>query len=91
MIYLLAQIFEYTGPRASGDGSKTLTAIFMIVFGVLGGISLIVLVISGLKFTLSRGNPEAIGKLRSTIIYAAVGLAVALGATALIQFVIKNL
>lgn len=87
----LAQLFQYTGPKAFGEGgSGTLTAIFAIAFGVLGAISLIVIVISGMRLTLSRGNPEALGKLRGTIIYAAVGLAVALGATAIIQFVIEK-
>ncbi|MEK7472376.1 MAG: hypothetical protein AAB624_03975 [Patescibacteria group bacterium] len=84
-------LFDYNGPRALGEGGNdTLTAIFTIAFGVLGGISLIVIVISGMRLTLSRGNPEALAKLRSTIIYAAVGLAVALGATAIIQFVIEK-
>jgi len=83
-------LFDYNGPQLSGDGSSSLTAIFTIAFGVLGGISLIVIVISGMRLTLSRGNPEALAKLRSTIIYAAVGLAVALGATAIIQFVIEK-
>lgn len=82
--------FDYNGPKVSGDGSSTLTTIFSIAFGVLGGISLIIIVLAGMKLTLSRGNPEALAKLRSTIIYAAVGLAVALGATAIIQFVIEK-
>lgn len=86
-----AQLFTYNGPKAlGGDGSGTLTAILSIAFGVLGGISLLVIVISGMRLTLSRGNPDALAKLRSTIIYAAVGLAVALGATAIIQFVVQK-
>ncbi len=85
-------IFKYEGPKAleeSGKGS-TLMAILSIAFGVLGGISLLVIVISGMRLTLSRGNPDALAKLRSTIIYAAVGLAVALSATAIIQFVVNR-
>lgn len=83
-------LFDYNGPKIDGDGSSTLVTIFSIAFGVLGGISLIIIVLAGMKLTLSRGNPEALAKLRSTIIYAAVGLAVALGATAIIQFVIEK-
>lgn len=87
----LAQIFTYNGPRAIGDdGSGTLTVLLTIAFGVLGGISLVIIVLSGLRLTLSRGNPEALAKLRSTLIYAAVGLAVAIGATAIIQFVTEK-
>lgn len=88
---IFAQLFTYNGPRALGNGgSGTLAAILSIAFGVLGGISLLVIVISGMRLTLSRGNPDALAKLRSTIIYAAVGLAVALSATAIIQFVVNR-
>lgn len=88
----LAQLFTYQGPRALGeDGSGTLSAILTIAFGVLGAISLIVIIMSGMRMVLSRGNPEALAKLRSTIIYAAVGLAVSLGAAAIIQLVVGRI
>jgi hypothetical protein len=87
----IAELFTYNGPRAlGGDGSDTLAELLSIAFGVLGGISLIVIVISGLRLTISRGSPDALAKLRSTIIYAAVGLGVAISATAIIQFVVNK-
>lgn len=87
----LAELFTYNGPRAlGGGGSDTLAELLSIAFGVLGGISLIVIVIAGLRMTISRGSPDALAKLRNTIIYAAVGLGVAISATAIIQFVVNK-
>ncbi len=81
-----AQLFTWSGPNV-GDGTSTLSNILTLAFGVLGGISLIVIVMAGMRMVLSRGNPEALGKLRNTLIYAAVGFAVSLGAAAIIQVV----
>lgn len=86
-----SQAFSNPLPQLSDGGSNALQAVLTIAFGVLGGICLIVIVLSGMRITLSRGNPEALAKLRSTIIYAAVGLAVSLGAAAIIQLVVSRI
>lgn len=86
-----AQLFTYHGPKPlSDDGTSSLQAGLKLLFGTLGAISVLVIIIAALRLTTSRGNPEAIGKLRNTLIYAGVGLVVAIGATAILQFVIKS-
>ena len=81
----------YNGPQPlSGDSQQTIKSIMEIVLAILGSISFIVLVLAGLRLTASRGNPEAIAKLRSTVIYAAIGLAVSTSAGLIIQFVIGH-
>ena len=90
--YFLAQLFTYHGPQVTGndDGSTALQAGLKLVFGTLGAISVLILVIAAIRLSASRGNPDAIGKLRNTIIYAGIGLAVAVFATAILQFVITS-
>jgi hypothetical protein len=74
----------------NGDGSiiQTILTFFWVL---LGAISLIVITISGLKFVLSRGEPQAVAKAKNSIIYAAVGLIVALSAGVIVSFVFKQL
>lgn len=84
-------LFDYPGPKPTDGGSASLQTAFEIVFGLLGSISLIVIIYSGLRLVASRGNPDAIGKLRGTLIYAAVGLVVALTAGGIIRFVLNSL
>ena len=62
-----------------------------IVFGVVGGLALLMIVISGFRFVLARGNPERSAKARDGLIYALVGLAIAVAAESIVFFVIGNL
>lgn len=78
----------YKGPTLGGDGSSLLKNASTLIFGALGTISVMVLVYAGIRLSASRGNPDAIAKLRGTIIYAAIGLFVAISAGAIISFVI---
>lgn len=57
-----------------------------IAFGVLGGISLIIMVWAGMKYTLSGGDPAKTSEAKNQIMYAAIGIAVALSATAIVRF-----
>lgn len=90
-IYFFSQLFTYNGPRAIGaDGTVSLQNILKLAFGILGAISVIVIIIAAIRLSTSRGNPDAIGKLRNTLIYAGIGLAICVSATAILQFVIKS-
>jgi len=74
-----------------GLTNDTVDNISKIVFGTLGAVALIIIIIAGIKFMTSQGNPEALAKARNTIIYAAVGLAVAIGAFSIVTFVVGRL
>jgi len=91
MLKIFAQIFEYPGPTPTDGGSGSLNTALNIAFGVLGSISLIVIIISGIRLMTSGGNPDAIGKLRNTLIYAAIGLVVALTAAGILNLVLGRL
>ncbi|MEP6710462.1 MAG: MMCAP2_0565 family pilin-like conjugal transfer protein [Candidatus Saccharibacteria bacterium] len=54
----------------------------------LGIIAVIVIVVGGIKFVTSDGDPGKIKSARETILYAVVGLVVAILAYAIVQFVI---
>lgn len=56
---------------------------------VLGAISVIMIVVGGLRITMSRGEAANVKAGRETILYAVVGIAVALSAYAIINFVIS--
>ena len=62
-----------------------------IVFMVIGIVALIYLIIAGVKLITSLGNPEALKNARQSVIFAAVGLGVALSAELFVTFVLKTL
>ena len=68
--------------------TDNLTSILNVVFGILGAISFLVITIAGVQFVASGGNPDKVAKARATILYALVGLVVAVFAAVIVNFVI---
>lgn len=62
----------------------------LIVRGIAGAIALLVIVIAGIKYITSQGNPQEVAKAKNAIIYAGVGLVVLLLADAIVAFVVKG-
>lgn len=65
--------------------------IMTVIFSIIGGVALIVIIISGFKFILSEGNPDKVAKARNTIVYAAIGLAVCVSASAIVNLIAGRL
>ncbi len=59
-----------------------------VVFVVIGAISVMMIVIGGIKFAGSQGDPQGVSKAKNTVIYAIVGLVVAILATVIVDLVI---
>ncbi|HET8709336.1 MAG TPA: hypothetical protein VFL85_03585 [Candidatus Saccharimonadales bacterium] len=78
-------------PSVSTTKSSTVKTALTIAFGVLGALSLLFITIGGLRYVISQGDSQATSKAKSTIIYALVGLAVAITAQAIVTFVIGKI
>lgn len=76
-------------PIVGPDG--ILTKVISILALVLGVISVIVIIIAGIRMATSQGNPQTVSSVRNQIIYAAVGIAVAVLAQSIVVFVIRRL
>lgn len=68
-----------------GDRLKTIVNIMLYV---LGAIAVIMIVIGGIKYTTSNGDSSSITSAKNTILYAVVGLVVAVMAYAIVNFVV---
>lgn len=53
-------------------------------------ISILVIVIAGIQFIVSSGEPGKVTKARTAILYATIGLIVSLSATAIASFVVRS-
>lgn len=56
-----------------------------------GAISVIIIVVSGIRYVLSAGDPNGTKGAKDGILYALAGLAIALFAQALVAFVLSKL
>lgn len=68
-----------------------ITNILGIVFTFIGAIALLMIVISGLRYILSSGDPERANKAKNGIIYSLVGLVLAITAQAIVVFIVKRI
>lgn len=76
-------------PQA-GASSANLQHLLQIVIGTLAAIAVLIIVIAGLNFVMAGGDPQKVAKARGTIIYALIGLVVAISAEAIVTFVLGN-
>lgn len=81
---------------AGGDNNQinigsAIKSIIDIMLFALGAISVIMIVIGGIRYTTSNGDSNGIQGAKNTILYAIVGLVVAILAYAMVNFVVDNL
>ena len=96
----------YTAPKSSAacvDGQNStnknpiygpngiLTRAIFILSLVVAVVSIIIIVIAGIKMSVSQGEPQKITIARNQIIYAIVGIVVASLAQAIVTLVLKRL
>ena len=80
------------GNGASCDTGATVGGLFMNLSNVLiflvGSISVIMIIIGGLRYVLSNGDAKAAAAAKDTIFYAVIGVIVAIIAYAIVAWVV---
>jgi hypothetical protein len=66
---------------------STVTSVLLFV---IGAVSVIMIIIGGLRYVVSGGDSSNVSAAKNTILYAIVGLIVALLSYAVINFVLTN-
>lgn len=92
----ITQINNGIGATTDSQGSTTsLSSVFKTVVNVLlfviGAVSVVMLIVGGIRYTLSAGNSTAVTAAKNTIMYAIIGLVVAFLAYAIINWVLGAL
>jgi hypothetical protein len=76
-------------PTTDAD-TDTVKTILQIVFGIIGAFALMSTVASGLKYVTSGGDPGKTSEAKKGIIFALVGLMIAISAQAIVAFVVHR-
>lgn len=83
---------EATLCKSSGDSATSLVKnIINLLIYLIGIISVIMVVIGGLKYTTSQGDASGLSSAKNTILYAIVGLVIAVLSFSIVNFVIGKL
>lgn len=94
-----------TGGTGSGGGSSTdicgavkqddatviIKNVITTILFILGMVAVIMIIVGGVRYTTSNGDASSIKAAKDTILYAVVGLVVAILSFAIVNFVIDRL
>lgn len=100
---LAAQSIQDGVNAAQGDNAETclftsdtcadgiFTTIVNVLLFIIGAISVIMLIIGGIRYTVSGGNSAEVTGAKNTILYAIIGLVIAFLAFAIVNWVLGSL
>ena len=78
-------------PTSLFDEGGVFQDITNILLFIIGAVSVIMLIIGGIRYTISQGDSSAITGAKNTILYAVIGIVVALLAFAIVNYVLVSL
>lgn len=87
---------EIIDGECSGDSEtdrnlfKTVNSIINVILSVIGIITVVVIILGGIQYVTSAGDPAKTKKAKDTILYGIIGLIIALLAFAIVNFVLGN-
>lgn len=70
---------------------NVIKSVINILLYVVGVVSVIMIIVGGIRYTTSAGDSNGVSSAKDTIIYAVVGLVVSVMAYAIVNFVLTNL
>lgn len=89
-----SEILSGAGAAGGTSGQTDLSASFQsvvnIMLFIIGAIAVIVIIIGGILYVVSTGDPAKTKRAKDTILYAVVGLVVAILAYAIVNFVVSS-
>ncbi len=72
------------------DGNSLFKTVTNVLLFLIGAISVIMLIIGGFRYVLSGGDSTQVTNAKNTILYAVIGIIVALLAYAIVNFVVSS-
>lgn len=85
-----AECLVDTADSACTSGDPIFQTITNVMLFLIGAIAVIMLIIGGIRYTVSGGDQAAVKSAKDTILYAVVGIIVAILAYAIVNFVIGS-
>lgn len=76
--------------KSGGNSFETARNIINTVLAIMGIVAVIVVIVAGVTMTTSAGDSTKVKKAKNAIIYAIIGLAVTIGASLIVNFVLTS-
>lgn len=79
------------GGGTTTDLNDMIKSVLNWVFGIIGIVAVIMIIIGGFNMMISSGDPGKVKKGKDTILYGIIGLVIAILAFAIVNFVINGI
>lgn len=80
-----------TGSNRSDSLGEVFGIISKVLLFIVGAVSVVMIILGGLRYTTSNGDSQNIQSAKNTILYAVIGLVVAILGYAIVEYVISAL
>lgn len=77
--------------NSKDDLGRIIKQITNVLFFIVGSLSVVMIIYSGIRYTTSAGNPAGVTAAKNSLIYSIVGLVVAILAYAIVNFVVTRI
>lgn len=78
-------------PSSTSDLGAAVAKVMQGIFLLMGAIAVVVVMVGGLQYILSAGDPKKTAQAKETILYAVIGVVIALSAYAIVSFISNGL
>jgi hypothetical protein len=79
-----------TGSTCGDKANSLIATIINLLSVIIGVVAVIMIMVGGFRYVTSGGSQEAVGKAKTTILYAVVGLVIVALAQIIVQFVLHK-
>ena len=93
VIYTIATGIGGQTQKIAGDATfeSSIGTIIQAIIGVLGVVAVIFIIVGAVNYTTSQGDAGKTKKARDTILYAVIGLIIALLSFAIVSFILSKM
>lgn len=78
-------------PGGTADLGMGIGKIMRAVFALMGAAAVIVVIVGGIKYVISAGDPKRVSEAKETILYAVIGVVISLSAYAIVTAIANGL
>jgi hypothetical protein len=75
--------------QGTDNAANMIQIVINILLFLVGTVSVIMIIVGGVRYTTSNGNASQVKEAKDTIIYSVIGLIVAMMAYAIVNFVVS--
>jgi hypothetical protein len=74
-------------PTSTGSITDVIVNVTKLLMTLIGSLSVIFIIVGGIQMASAAGNPKNFARGRETVLYAVVGIIIAIGAYGIVSFI----